>query len=446
MSDNLLALLAAALLPTILLDLALRRLMPGRLSPGWRAVVLLVFLVVLLVPWPQLSAAQNIRGLTGDLSVGTLVMMAFYLLRNWLPDAFRRFDHELAFLAAGLVLTAAFFYPMSLGWGMTDPYAHGFYPTVLSALLLTVFCWAVLGRWYLSAALIALVFAGYAFDLLESNNLWDYLFDPALVGAALVVLAARWRQVVDAPWRRLFPQRFTIGTLVLIAMFLAFSVVLSRVNPEAFAEQFTVEDGFVEWVTSLTLFGTFCFSTHRLVTAHRLFDYRGKFILLLVAAVCLFGAGEEISWGQRVFGIETPVALAEHNAQKELNLHNLTFQWNGKEVKINRLVFGRGLALALMLYLLVLTPLYHRRPAVRRLVDAWAIPIPATHHVVAYLAVVGVVELLVDSSKRGEMTEFAGALVFMLNVVFAVNRHIYRPGSGANGAATRGLGRKAQSR
>jgi hypothetical protein len=60
--------------------------------------------------------------------------------------------------------------------------------------------------------------------------------------------------------------------------------------------------------------------------------------------------------------------------------------------------------------------------------------------------VVAVVELLVDSSKRGEMTEFAGALVFMLNVVFAVNRHIYRPASGPGSATTSGLGQHAQSR
>jgi hypothetical protein len=45
--------------------------------------------------------------------------------------------------------------------------------------------------------------------------------------------------------------------------------------------------------------------------------------------------------------------------------------------------------------------------------------------VAAYVVVLAVVELLIDSSKRGEMTEFAGAIVFMLNVVFAANRHIY---------------------
>jgi hypothetical protein len=34
-------------------------------------------------------------------------------------------------------------------------------------------------------------------------------------------------------------------------------------------------------------------------------------------------AGEEISWGQRVFGLETPAALSEANVQDETNLHNL---------------------------------------------------------------------------------------------------------------------------
>ena len=45
--------------------------------------------------------------------------------------------------------------------------------------------------------------------------------------------------------------------------------------------------------------------------------------LLLLALTCFFGAGEEVSWGQRIFGIEVPGALKEVNAQDELTLHNL---------------------------------------------------------------------------------------------------------------------------
>ncbi|HZH06876.1 MAG TPA: hypothetical protein VEY69_09400, partial [Lautropia sp.] len=381
-------------------------------------------------------AAQNIRGLTGDLSVGTMTMMVFYLLRSHWSPRMRRFDHELPYLAVALLLVAVFFYPLSLGLTMTDPYAHGYYPTVLSALLLTFFCWAVLARWYLAATALALSLAGFAGRWIESDNLWDYLFDPFLVAAAAIYLASRGRPPLAIRWRSLFPGRFTVGAFVLIAVFLAFAVVHSEVNPDAFTKDFTQEDGFIEWMTSLTLFGAFCFSVYRLVTSHRLFGLRGKFILLLVAFVCLFGAGEEISWGQRVFDIETPASLMERNAQQELNLHNLTFEWNGKQVKVNRLVFGRLLSLALVLYLFVLTPLYRRNLRVRRLVDEWAIPIPATHHIVAYVGVLAVVELLIDSSKRGEMTEFAGAIVFMLNVVFAANRDIYDARHGVAGRTT----------
>ena len=430
MTSHPLPLLAAALLPAILLDLVLRRFASRWIGSRWRTAIVALFLVALLIPFGSLSGAQNIRGLTGDLSIGTMVMMVFYVLRTRRPRRFSRFDHELPFAAAALLLVAVIFYPMALGLTLTDPYGHGYYPTVLSALLLAVACWAVLARWYLVALVIVAAYAGFAGRWLESDNLWDYLFDPVLVAAALILVGARWRVIAQAPWRRLFPTPFIVGALILVAAFLAFSVMLAQVNPAAFADEFTVEDGFVEWMSSLTLLATFCFSVYRLVTAWHLFGHRGRFILALVALVCLFGAGEEISWGQRVFDIETPQSLMERNAQQEMNLHNLTFEWNGKEVKINRLVFGRGLALALLTYLFVLGPLYRRKPRVRRIIDAWAIPMPTVYQTVAYLVVVAVVELLVDSSKRGEMTEFGGAIVFMLNVVFAANRHIYDPGSG----------------
>lgn len=424
MTGNLLPLLAAALLPTVVLDLMLRRL-----TPGLRAPIVALFFLALLIPFSGLSATQNIRGLAGDLSVGSMVMMTFYLLRSYGPDWFRRLDQELVFIAATLVLVAVVFYPMSLGLTMTDPYAHGYYPTVLSALLLACFCWAVLAGWYLSATMLALSFAGFAGHWLESTNLWDYLFDPALILAAAALWVIRRRAFFSAPWLSLFPRRFTIAALILVTAFLLFSIVLAQVNPDAFANDFTVEDGFVESITALALFGAFCFSVHRLATAHHLFGYRGKFILLFVTALSIFGAGEEITWGQRIFDIETPEYLMERNAQQELNLHNLTFDWKGQTVKVNKLVFGRGLALALFLYLFVMTALYRRNLRFQRFIDSWAIPMPANHHIIAYVAVVAVVELLIDSSKRGEMTEFAGAIVFMLNVVFAANRHIYRNGA-----------------
>lgn len=45
---------------------------------------------------------------------------------------------------------------------------------------------------------------------------------------------------------------------------------------------------------------------------------------VLVALGCLFVAGEEISWGQRIFGLETPQTLEEINRQEEITVHNVT--------------------------------------------------------------------------------------------------------------------------
>ena len=56
--------------------------------------------------------------------------------------------------------------------------------------------------------------------------------------------------------------------------------------------------------------------------------YKNKY--LLTGIYFLFAIGmliiclEEISWGQRIFGIENPDYFEEHNTQKEISIHNLS--------------------------------------------------------------------------------------------------------------------------
>jgi hypothetical protein len=49
-----------------------------------------------------------------------------------------------------------------------------------------------------------------------------------------------------------------------------------------------------------------------------------QLIYLGLALLFLFGAGEEISWGQRILGFQTPESLSQVNRQEEFNLHNLS--------------------------------------------------------------------------------------------------------------------------
>ncbi len=100
------------------------------------------------------------------------------------------------------------------------------------------------------------------------------------------------------------------------------------VLPEDTAFMLIDEDGIVEY------FGAFCFFVAAVIffllflqskTGNDLWILRTNknFAYLGLAFVLFFGAGEEISWGQRILDFETPEALREINIQEEFTLHNL---------------------------------------------------------------------------------------------------------------------------
>ncbi len=95
---------------------------------------------------------------------------------------------------------------------------------------------------------------------------------------------------------------------------------------------FTGEDGFAETmqVVFYALALMFClFVVNALWRSGR----RGVAMLyVVVAAGLVFMLGEELSWGQRIWGWETPESMRQINKQEETNLHNIygvgsTFKW-----------------------------------------------------------------------------------------------------------------------
>ena len=76
------------------------------------------------------------------------------------------------------------------------------------------------------------------------------------------------------------------------------------------------EDGVYEYLTA----GFFFLATVFFLKGY--ISNRNKFLLLL-AIVMFFGAGEEISWGQRIIGFTTPELIREHNVQREFTFHNI---------------------------------------------------------------------------------------------------------------------------
>lgn len=88
------------------------------------------------------------------------------------------------------------------------------------------------------------------------------------------------------------------------------------------------EDGPLEYLTVLLLIvsGALALVAWRRDRAQ--LEKAERVLLWLFALGLFFLAAEEISWGQRIIGLETPPALAERNVQGEINLHNLTVGWN----------------------------------------------------------------------------------------------------------------------
>lgn len=118
------------------------------------------------------------------------------------------------------------------------------------------------------------------------------------------------------------PLRLAIGLLVLDVLFVIAYWTLYGIDPVFHNRYIRNEDRAVEWITfagfflaSLVLAGV----AIRRASRPRL----GTLYLAGLAFFFFVCAGEEISWGQRIFGFKTPDAIKQSNEQKEFNLHNL---------------------------------------------------------------------------------------------------------------------------
>ena len=132
----------------------------------------------------QLPVAAYLRGVTSDFSVSLVVLAALNLLsRLFGLKLFDRREGQAVFYV--VTATALFLYPLALGWGDWDAYRPGWGSAEMWAglLILCVVCWVAGLR--LLPLLIALAMVSWTAQLMESTNLWDYLFDPWLATAAI---------------------------------------------------------------------------------------------------------------------------------------------------------------------------------------------------------------------------------------------------------------------
>ncbi len=149
------------------------------------ALVAVILLLSNIFFWPlgmslELPLSAYVRGVTGDLSIVTMLLLWGVML----PSAKKT---PLGFKAP-IALIAIIFYPLALGFGMWDPYAWGYgsISLLISAIVFAMLCglagWTK-GVWLFSFAIIA-----WSAHWHESANLWDYLLDPFLAIWALFAI------------------------------------------------------------------------------------------------------------------------------------------------------------------------------------------------------------------------------------------------------------------
>ncbi len=207
-----------------------------------------------------------------------------------------------------------------------------------------------------------------------------------------------------------------LGVSLILGLYWGFN------EPEYFTENYMKEDGLIEYATVVLLLGAIVILGRRWLKLHSRHSLKFSWITGIAMVGLFFIAGEELSWGQRIFSWETTDYFKQHNTQEELNLHNLMVG----DVKVNKLVFGLILTTVIMVYMVLLPLLYHRVKPIQKLVDEWFIPVPRLSHSLGYLIMTGIISLI-PASKNWELLEFGSVVILVLLLLKPVNLQSIEP-------------------
>lgn len=108
-----------------------------------------------------------------------------------------------------------------------------------------------------------------------------------------------------------------LGTAVVAA------TALGRVGRYDLFSLLTAEDRLLEWAEVFAFAVAAACAALLAATLRRTGDLAAAAAFALLAAGAFFAAGEEISWGQRLFGWGTPETLRDVNYKDETNVHNI---------------------------------------------------------------------------------------------------------------------------
>ena len=157
----------------------------------------------------------------------------------------------------------------------------------------------------------------------------------------------------DKNWIRLILFYKSSSIFFLSVVFITIGLILLFLFHVELYDQLTSEDNIIENLSAVLLLFCSCFFLISFFHARKSplkIHHWLTYGLLMLSIVFFLIAGEEISWGQRIFDLATPDYLSSVNEQDELNFHN-----------INKRFFDRLLDRATIIFVFISSFLLYRK-------------------------------------------------------------------------------------
>jgi hypothetical protein len=170
-----------------------------KLSTRIKGFAFIAIIGFTLIPINQITTTGYIRGVTGDISLVSLCwLFTAFVSKVTGKSLVSQQQRTLNVIAMGVL--ALVLYPATLGLVQTDPYVWGYQANnMLIALAIIAIAMWLAGNYHLTLWL-SLAVLGFAFKIMESTNLWDYIIDAWL---GIFVISAVIKKLVH----RLRPAR-----------------------------------------------------------------------------------------------------------------------------------------------------------------------------------------------------------------------------------------------
>ena len=203
---------------------------------------------------------------------------------------------------------------------------------------------------------------------------------------------------------------------------MAASLIALLIYCEVYHEPFNVsaEDGLLESATCAAFGLIFLLSLAAIFLRGSQFSRPQRVVLIVFALIALVAVGEELSWGQRIFGFAPPESMTSHSGStvrcghNDVTWHNLTFDFGFMKFSIGGALFGVPMLICLFLHGVFL-PLRLMRGSekAKRFVDRIGLFVPPLHLGILVLVVATFLKYVKTSNTpRSEYRELIVPTVY----------------------------------